>query len=238
MISSKTFLAAAFFCAFTILNAADIYMAGDSTMCNYPEKRAPRAGWGQVLQNYCKPGVKVVNLAIPGYSTKTFVDKKKWDNLVSKLKPGDFVIIQFGHNDQKKKYPQQYASAGGTYNEYFKRFAADVRAKKCHPVFATSIVRRQFKKGELKDLGNLREYAEAVIATGKEINVPVIDLNEMTRAKVAELGSKKSLPLYMSSQPKTKTDNTHITFEGANMIAGMFVNEAKKQKLPIAELFK
>ena len=90
----------AFLCALPLLAAAaDLFLAGDSTMCDYdPAVRAPQMGWGTALASLVKPGVKVSNLAVGGKSSKSFLTEKRWDRILSSAKPGDFVIIQFGHN--------------------------------------------------------------------------------------------------------------------------------------------
>ena len=98
--------------AVSVLGAAElptIYLAGDSTVCDYKPEQAPMTGWGQALRDFCKPGITVRNLAVGGRSTKSFQDEGRWKKLLAQLKPGDFVLIQFGHNDQKKDRPALYA---------------------------------------------------------------------------------------------------------------------------------
>ena len=227
--------------AFLVLGvcAADmprIFTAGDSTMCD----RKPtdkKAGWGQVLKKRVKDGVVVNNMARGGFSSKSFIDSGLWDKLVSKLEKGDYVIIQFGHNDQKPKDVKRYSEVNTAYKDNFRKFIADVRAKGANVVLATSISRRAFdKKGNFIDRAKLRVYAEAVIAVGKECNVPVVDLNLLTRDLIISMGEKKSAELFLSYYDNK--DNTHPIAKGAEAIADFFVTDAKKQGLEIAKLFK
>ena len=104
------------------LHSANIFMAGDSTCANYPEKSAPQTGWGQMLQQFCKENCKVYNFAKPGASSRSFIEKKLWDNLIAKVQKGDFVIVQFGHNDSKKNH-NRFAAPGAAYDANLKKFS-------------------------------------------------------------------------------------------------------------------
>lgn len=212
-----------------------IHSAGDSTMCERKDNK--RGGWVQMLRSEVKDGVKVRNLAVGGTSTKSFIESKRWDNLIKGVKKGDFVIIQFGHNDQKKKDEKRYAAADGAFKENLRKFISDVRAKEANPVLATSISRRAYgKDGKLTDYPKLRDYAEATIAVAKELDVPVIDLNTLTKDYLNEVGKEKSIELFYIFYDKK--DNTHPTVKGAKEIARMFIEDIKKQDLEIAKLFK
>lgn len=104
-------------------NKITVFLAGDSTMANKPYQPGnPEKGWGQVFPLYLKEGVTVENRAINGRSTKSFRDEGHWEKLIHQVKPGDFVIIQFGHNDQKTDSPERYAAADGEYRENLIQF--------------------------------------------------------------------------------------------------------------------
>lgn len=223
-------------------NAANLYMAGDSTLHSRKVTK-PGAGieetclgsWGDELENYVKPGVKIVNLAMSGRSTKSFIDEGRWDKLIKQVQSGDYVFIQFGHNDQKKNKPKVYAAADGAYRENLTRFAKEVRAKGGKPVFGTSMVRRTFdKQGKIRD--GLGAYPETVRKLGKELGVPVVDMNAFTRKKVEATPQEESIKWYRASV--NKTDFTHPTKEGAKVFAKLFVDDVKQNKLELAELFK
>ena len=214
----KRFLfAGVVFCS-AALCAADIHLTGDSTCTSYPVKRRPQAGWGQMLGEYCKPGVKVFNRALGGYSAKLFID-----------------------NGEKKEDPKRYADPKTDYQTYLKKMIADVRAKKATVILATSIVRCRFNKlGKMPDTG-LYPYRNAVLKVAAEENVPVVNMNAITEKKFTEMGETEALKLFMysSENPKQKgRDRTHTNMDGAKFIASWLVEDCKKQNLPVAECFK
>jgi hypothetical protein len=116
-----------------------IWLIGDSTVCDYDKNRYPQTGWGQALPDFCKPETQVRNHAVGGRSTKSFRDEKRWDKVLSRLRPNDYVMIQFGHNDQKKDKPAIYAPADSLYRDLLKAYIAETRAKGAHPVLVTSV---------------------------------------------------------------------------------------------------
>ena len=228
-----------------------IHLAGDSTCANYAASSA-LTGWGQVLNEYCKSDVRVNNMAKSGCSTQSFIYQKRWDALIDSVKPGDYVIVQFGHNDGKKD--KRFADAKTTYSANLKKFIADIRARKANPVIATSISRCVFKKGKIAPSG-LDRYREAAIAVAKAENVPVIDLNRITADKFNAMGEEKAFAYFRGTygvapakkkqpaktnakQPKKRTDRTHLKRNGALEVSGWFVADCKAQKLPIANCFK
>ena len=225
-----------------------IHMAGDSTCANYAASSV-LSGWGQVLNEYCKSDVRVNNMAKSGCSSKSFIDIKRWDMLLGMVKPGDYVIVQFGHNDSKKDI-KRFTDPKTTYSANLKKFIADVRARKANPVIATSISRCIFTKGKIAPSG-LDRYRDAAIAVAKAENVPVIDLNRITAAKFNEMGEKKAFTYFRGTyeaapakkkaaaqQPQKHTDRTHLNRNGALEVAEWFVGDCKTQKLPIADCFK
>lgn len=218
--------------------AADIYMAGDSTCANYPQRQAPMTGWGQVLQNCCKPGVKVDNRAIPGSDTGSFIRRKAWDKLLTSVKPGDFVIIQFGHNDQKNGKNDVTT----TYPKNLKRMISDVRKKGATPVLVTSVPRARFNRDGSKTVNcGLQAYHDAMVKVGEETNTEVVDLYARTRDYFDSVGEDGVLELFMYSSETpgaAKTDRTHLRKNGAEKIAELFAETAKKTNAKIASLLK
>ena len=222
-----------------------IHLVGDSTCANYAASSS-RSGWGQVLNTFCKPEVKVNNQALSGYSSTSYINNKRWEKLIATVKPGDYVIIQFGHNDGKKD--KRYADVKNTYPANYRKFIAEVRAKQANPVIATSISRCIYKNGKIAFSG-LDRYREAAIAVAKAENVPVIDLKQITETQFNAMGEEKVYPLFMGqietvkkvkgkAVKTTQNDRTHLKKEGAMLIAEWFVNDCKSQKLPVAECFK
>lgn len=225
-------------------SAQTIFVAGDSTAANYSKERAPMTGWAQVLQEFAKPGVKIENRAAGGRSTKSFRAEKRWDGILNDLKPGDFVMIQFGHNDQKKDKPSVYAEAETAYRDNLKRFVAEVRAKKANPVILTSVSRRLFRKdGTLSQ--SLGKYPQVAREVAEETAAPLIDANAMTMEWLRKAGDKGSTQYFthvapgeFPGYPKGSKDNSHFREKGARAVAEMIVENAKKQKLAIGGCFQ
>lgn len=219
-----------------------IWLVGDSTVSNYPKKNYPQTGWGQVLNKFCKSGVNVSNHAIGGRSTKSFIDEKRWDKVLKGLKKGDFVLIQFGHNDQKTD-EARHTDPANTYQDYLKKYIDEARAKGAYPVLVTSVARRIVKKDKI--VNSLGKYPWAMKKVAKETNAPIIDLNAISLKKFNELGIEKSKDVFLHfapgkypAYPDGRTDNSHFSEEGAMLVAGLVVEDAKEQGLPIAKLFK
>ncbi len=240
----KKLLILSFLSVLGFVYGADLYMAGDSTMQTYGQKVYPQEGWGQRMQALVKDGVKVHNKAIGGRSTKSFKEQKRWENLVNELKKGDFVIIQFGHNDGTKDKPERYA-APADYQDYLREFIADVRAKEAVPVLVTSIPFGSFKEGKVNPARFLAAYVNAMREVAQETNCDLIDLNEYAMKRFGEMGEEKVMPFYLvfgpeayPNYPKGRKDHCHISDKGAAFYAGAVVEIAKAKKLPIAGLFQ
>src|SRR5215831_16587371 len=148
-------------------SAPRIHLAGDSTMADKPtDPPNPEHGWGQLLPKFFKDPGMIVNHAANGRSTRSFITEGRWQKLLDALQPGDWVIIQFAHNDEKI-----FPDARGEFQENLRRFVADVRAKKANPILATPCARRSFD-----DSGKLVEthgdYPDAVRAVAQETRTP------------------------------------------------------------------
>ncbi|SHE45017.1 rhamnogalacturonan acetylesterase [Dysgonomonas macrotermitis] len=222
-------------CAFTASDKpVTIFIAGDSTAQSYKEEKDGLIkGWGQMLPLFLDDNVKVVNHAMGGRSTKTFISEGRWERLLSEVSPGDYVFVQFGHNDASTR-PERHAS----YDDYRKnliRFIEDVRAKKANPVLLTSVVMRTFdKKGNLVD-DRLKGYPVITRQVAKEYNVPMIDVNLKTRDFITMLGDSASIPYYRwvepgvdHAKPDGLKDDTHMMEKGATQVA-CFVAEGIKE---------
>ena len=242
----KKLLAAVFASAVFTLAAADIHMAGDSTMMTYRSKDAPQQGWGQRMQELVKDGVTVKNRSIGGRSTKSFKAEKRWENLLREVKKGDFVIIQFGHNDGTKDKPERYTDPRTEYKENMKGFVEDVRKAGGIPVIATSIPFGIYlENGSLKPAGFLDPYLKSAREVAAETKCDLVDLYAYADKELNAVGEKKGTSLYLvlnpgdyPNFPEGKSDRCHICFRGALFYAKAFALLAKQNKLPIAELFK
>ncbi|MEO8000208.1 MAG: rhamnogalacturonan acetylesterase, partial [Gemmatimonadaceae bacterium] len=169
-----------------------LYLVGDSTMADKPDPaHNPERGWGQALPVFFDSGVVVKNHAVNGRSTKSFITEGRWDAVQRMLKPGDFVFIEFGHNDEKIEDTTRYAAPDGAYRTNLVRFIRDTRAAGATPVLFTPIARRQFNdKGELTETHGL--YPAAVRAVASQQNVQLIDLGQLTSELLTSYGNEKS----------------------------------------------
>jgi len=220
--------------------APTIHLAGDSTMADKPDLGYPERGWGQLFRELVRPPWQVVNYATNGISTKSFRTLGHWDRLLARLKPEDWVIIEFGHNDEKKEDPARYADPLTDYPANLRQFVREVRARGAHPVLATPVVRRDWDEA-----GHLRDTHGAYLAAVREVaateKVPLLDLEALTRQLETGLGPEGSKKLHMIFAPganlripEGKTDNTHYVEEGARLVAGLAARELQRQGLPFA----
>ena len=230
---------------------ADIYMAGDSTMCNYnPAKQYPQQGWGQALALYMKDSSKLHNWAVGGRSAKSFKAEGRWQKIVDSLKPGDWVVVAFGHNDANKAKKDRYSSPDD-YKALMRSFVEDARAKGASPVLATSIPHSggfSEKDGVMSVRGSAAGIGPYVAKTRElaaEMDVPLLDLNKFAAEQLPKLGLEKANALYMRIKPgeykrlpEGLKDGCHTRDTGAYFYASAAVQMAREQKLKICELFK
>jgi DNA sulfur modification protein DndE len=216
-----------------------IFMAGDSTMANKPLD-LPERGWGMALEAFFVDGVKVHNHAMNGRSTKSFIDEGRGAKLVAELRAGDFVIIQFAHNDEKKEDSKRYTDPATSFRDNLRRFVADVRESKATPLLATPVCRRKFDAaGQLVPTHG--EYPDAVRAVATETGVALLDLEKATAAWLQEAGDEPSRRYFMwiaaGSHPKIpegRKDDTHFVEAGARAVAELAATQIREQILPLA----
>lgn len=206
-----------------------IWMIGDSTMASKKPERKPESGWGVEFAQFVKNGVVVKNKAASGRSTKSFIAEKRWKTVLDSIKPGDFVIIQFGHNDQRKdSLVYADANTNTTYKELLKKYIKETREKGGKPVICTPVVRRHFDgNGNLLDTHG--DYLKVVRTVARETKTPLVDMEALTRKLVTNLGTEKSKDLF--TMRKNGLDSTHLCHAGALQVAELFVKNAKKQHL-------
>ncbi|MGN6270749.1 MAG: rhamnogalacturonan acetylesterase [Sphingomonas sp.] len=194
------------------VTAPTVFLAGDSTVTDQPYE--PAASWGQMLPAMLDGGVAVANYAKSGATLKSFLTDLRLDKLLSQAKPGDWLLIQFGHNDQKTQWPQTYADPAYTYPAYLKAYIAEARARGITPVLVTSPERRMFlPDGTLKR--TLADYVEAMKRVAAEEHVPLIDLNAASRRIYETLGPDRA-PLAFNDGGR---DQTHNDNYGAWLLA-------------------
>jgi pectinesterase len=227
-----------------------IYMIGDSTMANKSlDNGNTERGWGMVLQDFFnKKDVVISNHAVNGRSSKSFIDEGRWQKVLDSLRPGDYVVIQFGHNDEKPN-ADRHTDPGTTFDANLEKFVNETRAKGATPILYNSIVRRIFKvdstavvaddvrsntfdsTNEGKELIDTHgAYLKSPRDVAAKLNVPFIDANQITHDMVQGLGPVKSKKLFMWVAPGVskacingRKDNTHLNIEGAHIVAGALI---------------
>ena len=204
-----------------------IFLAGDSTVTDQPGETY--ASWGQMLPRFLKPGVGVANHAESGETLKSFLSGLRLDKILSQMKKGDYLFIQFGHNDMKANWPQTYAEAFTTYRQYLKVYIAEARRLGATPVLVTPVQRRDFDANG-KARNTLGDYPEAVRQTAKEEHTALIDLNGMSMTFYEALGPARA-PLAFAAQGR---DATHHSPYGAYEIAKCIVEGIKSNHLDLA----
>ncbi|MDN5284610.1 MAG: rhamnogalacturonan acetylesterase [Mucilaginibacter sp.] len=217
-------------------NQITVYLAGNSTVVDQDDE--PWCSWGQMITRFFKPGVAIADHAESGLTLGSFLNSHRLDKILSIIKPGDYLFIEFGHNDQKEKGPDD--GAYKSYTERFKLFISQIRAKSAIPVIVTSTSRRAFNDSG-KVVNTLGDYPDAARKIAKEQNVALIDLNIMTTKLYEALGnegSKRAFVWYPANsfpnQTKDLTDNTHFNGYGAYEIAKCIIEGIRSNHLNIA----
>jgi lysophospholipase L1-like esterase len=203
-----------------------VYIAGDSTVTDQPGE--PTASWGQMLPVFFKPEVAIANHAESGETLKSFVTGLRLDKILSQIQPGDYLFMQFGHNDMKQNWPQTYVEPFTTHKAWLKVFIAEARRHGATPVLVTPMQRRNFVDGKIRN--SLGDFPESVRQTAAEEKVPLIDLTKMSIAFYEALGPDKA-PLAFSGG----RDATHHSNYGAYELAKCIVEGIRANNLPLAK---
>ena len=244
----------------TIVLAATLHFAGDSTLDDHGGKpHPPYESWGTATEANMKDGCRVRNLARSGASTRSFIDCGRWRELLDGVEPGDFVAIQFGHNDQKQATEEQrsilFAAPRGLFMDNLRKFAREVRARGATPLFCTPIVRATFDETGRRIVDTtwrdeasgtcLGSYAEATKAAGRELGVDVVDMYGLTKTLCESVGRDEAYRFFVISTGMIKgkdgepcKDVTHPIKAGADAFARLFVRDVCARRLPVASLFR
>lgn len=236
--------------AFKEDNKIRIFMIGDSTMANKDIRGGKlERGWGMMLKNFFTDDVVVDNRALNGRSSKSFIAEGHWQKVVEQIKPGDYVFIQFGHNDEKKD-TARHTEPGSTFDDNLRRFVRETRLRGGIPVLFNSVVRRTFVKSSTavedddkrdNSSAGLQEgdtlidtHGEYLVSPKKvanEMDVPFVDANKITHDLEQGLGPEGSKSLHVwykpgevPSLPQGRQDNTHYNVRGAYVVAGLLVD--------------
>jgi len=245
-----------------------IFVIGDSTAANKDTTGGKlERGWGMMLQNcFDADHIVVDNHAVNGRSSKSFLDEGRWDKVLEKIHPGDYVIIQFGHNDEKAQ-PNRHTDPGSTFDYNLARYVRETREHGGIPVLMNSVVRRNFfmKAPKVADDEQLRNtvfsdaehlvegdtlidthglYRVAPLDVARRMNCHFIDANRITHDLEQGLGREASKKLHMwfrpgedPSMPQGKQDNTHYNIYGAQVVAGLLA-DALCEEIPLLKTYR
>ncbi len=245
-------------CAFKADHVTTVFVIGDSTAANKDlSKGSPERGWGMMLQNcFDSTFVRVDNHAVNGRSSKSFINEKRWDKVLSLLKPGDYVIIQFGHNDEKPK-ADRHTDPGSTFDYNLAKFVRETREKGGIPVLMNSVVRRNWQPATEADKAAGKRTDKGLVLTdthglyivaprdvAQRMNVHFVDANRITHQMEDSLGVDGSKKLHMNFAPGEhplfpdgKEDNTHYTAYGAQMVADRLADALCKE-IPLLSRYR
>lgn len=211
-----------------------VYLAGDSTMAEKTLERRPETGWGEKLPKFFdEKAVSIDNHARNGRSTRTFISEGRWKALIGKVQPGDYVFIQFGHNDESVEKKESY-TAPDDFRRNLATFVAEVRARQGTAVLFTPVMRRRFDaRGELEDTHGT--YPDIVRKLAAEQSVPLIDMHRDSARVLREYGAEESKKLFLileaganPNYPQGVQDNTHFSPLGAEEMAALVVDTIRE----------
>jgi lysophospholipase L1-like esterase len=225
-------------CALEITRTEDavtIYLAGNSTVVDQDDD--PWASWGQMFPGFLREGIAVANHAESGLSLGSFISGNRLKKVLSTMKPGDYLFIEFGHNDMKEKGPDD--GAYKSYSERMRLFVSETRKKRGIPVIVSPANRRSFGD-DGKITNSLGEYPAAAKKVADDLNVPFIDLNAMTKTMYEAMGPEKSKNAFViypansfPGEPNALNDNTHFNSYGAYQLAKCIIEGIRANNLGI-----
>ncbi|MEU1014527.1 rhamnogalacturonan acetylesterase [Streptomyces sp. NPDC005900] len=199
-----------------------LFVAGDSTAAQKYRPAAPETGWGMALPFFLRPAFPVANHAVNGRSAKSFADEGRLAALLTAIGPGDLLLIQFGHNDQKREDPARYTEPWSTYQEYLRQYVAGARARGARPVLLTSVERRRFDAGGAA-VPTHGDYPAAVRALAAEEGAALLDIQALSLALWGKLGPEETKRYF--NWTASEQDNTHFNPPGAIAVARLVAVE-------------
>lgn len=216
-----------------------VYLIGDSTMSVKDPLAYPETGWGMPFANFFDARVRIDNRAKNGRSTRTFISENLWEQVKSSLESGDYVLIQFGHNDEVKEKTDRYTTPE-QYATNLRMFIKDTREKGATPILLTPVSRRKFVDGQAVETHQI--YSDIVREIAKSEKVLLIDMDEKSKVLLQRFGEESSKLLFLQLEPGEhpnypagKIDNTHFNELGARKMAQIVFAELKIQKVPLAD---
>lgn len=221
--------------------AATVYIAGDSTAQTYRAGYHPQAGWGQTLPGFFTPNVTVANHAIGGRSSRSFIEQGRLAAIHQAIRPGDYLCVQFGHNDATVSNPERYTSPAD-YKEYLRDdYIRATRARGATPVVVTPVSRRSYNTSTGEFNVSFPAYVDAARAVAAEERAPLVDLSELSRVFLTKLGADASKGLFLwlapgqyPNFPNGVQDNTHFQTKGATEMSRLVAKAVSGLGLPLS----
>ncbi|ASA26316.1 G-D-S-L family lipolytic protein [Paenibacillus donghaensis] len=218
-----------------------IYIAGDSTVQTYNSYWKPQAGWGQMLDKFFSSAVHIDNQAIGGRSSKSFIVEGRLDKILREINPGDYFLVQFGHNDATVSVPARYASPAD-YKNYLKSYVLGTRQRGATPILVTPMGRRDFKTETNSFNVSFAEYVQAMKEVASELDVKLVDLSAKSIAYYNSIGFEATRAVFLYTEPGVyaafptgSSDNTHFQEYGAIQMARLLAGGIAELDLPLSD---
>ncbi|MFC8598711.1 fibronectin type III domain-containing protein [Isoptericola sp. NPDC057191] len=216
------------------------YVTGDSTVQTYTDGYAPQAGWGQMLERFLSDDVAVDNQAIGGRSSKNFISQGRLDTVLREIRPGDYLFVQFGHNDASYGVDDRYA-APADYRNYLRAYVDGAKQRGATPILVTPVSRRSFDATGQANV-SFPEYVEQVRQLAEETGTPLVDLSASSRAYLTDIGPEAAKSVFLwvpagvyAGRPNGTQDDTHFQTYGAIQMARLVAQDVKELDVPLAD---
>ncbi len=220
-----------------------LFIAGDSTAATKGGHEKPMTGWGECLQTYFNEQLVVVNYAVNGRSSKSFIDEKRLAQIEREIRENDFLAIQFGHNDSKEE-KERFTEPFGSYQSYLTEYVQAALNAGATPLLVTSVTRRVVKNGLIEE-NTIGAYPEAMKELAQKNHWPLLDLYEASYSDICKIGAEEAKKYYLHLNPELYpnfleglADNTHFSELGAKRMAELFVRELRQSDLSLKEFLK
>ncbi|MFF4351909.1 rhamnogalacturonan acetylesterase [Streptomyces sp. NPDC001530] len=205
-----------------------LYIAGDSTAAQKYADAAPETGWGMALPFFLHDDLVIANHAVNGRSSKSFIDEGRLAAILEVIAPGDFLLIQFGHNDEKSADPTRYTEPWTTYQDYLRQYVDGARARGARPVLATPVERRKFD-ADGNAVPTHGDYPASMRALAEDEHVALLDIQALSIALWQKLGVEETKKYF--NWTETEQDNTHFNPPGAIAVARLVAAELLRRRV-------
>lgn len=216
-----------------------VYLTGDSTVQTYDQFWAPQAGWGQMIERFLSDDVVVANHSIGGRSSKNFISQGRLDAVLTQIRPGDYLYVQFGHNDNSYGVDDRYA-APADYRNYLRTYIEGARQRGATPIIVTPVSRRSYDAAGQANV-SFPQYVEQATALAAETGTPLVDLSASSRKYLTEIGPEEAKSVFLHvpagvypNRPNGTADDTHFQAYGAIQMARLVARDTAELDVPLA----